>query len=384
MEKLTIKRDYYEILGVSKNATSAEIKKAYRNLALQHHPDRVAPEKKKEAEEKFKEISEAYAVLSDTNKRGQYDQFGHAGIDGRYTYEDIFRGADFGSVFEDLGFGSIFGDFFDFFGTSSRTRRQKRSQRGVDLEYGLNITLEEAMQGCERKINIYHTIICPMCKGSGAGPNSRRRKCSQCHGRGQVGYNRGFFSFLQTCNQCGGTGEIVEKPCNRCHGRGKVKESSDISFKIPPGVDKGTSIRIKGKGEAGELGGPSGDLYIVIDLKPHSTFGREGDDIYTQIPISFPFAALGGEVEVPVLNGSKVKMKIPPGTPTGKVFRLRERGIPHLHSRGRGDEYVKVVIDVPTKLTPRQRELLEEYAKISSNNISDGAGNLFGKWFKKR
>ena len=376
---MTIKKDYYEILGVGRDSSSAEIKKAYRSLALQYHPDRVAPEKKKESGEKFKEISEAYAVLSDTNKRNQYNQFGHAGIDGRYSSEDIFRSADFSSVFGDVDLGGIFGDFFGMGGT----KKQRRYSRGVDLEYVLPITLEEAEQGCEKKINIYHTVTCSVCKGSGAEANSRRKKCPQCAGKGQVGYNRGFFSFLQTCDRCGGKGEIIENPCHRCKGRGKIKESSSISFKVPPGVDKGISIRIKGKGEAGELGGVSGDLYVIIDLKSHPLFAREGDDLYTQVFVSFPVVALGGEIEVPTLDGSKVKMKIPPATIGGKVFRLREKGMPSLRHRGRGNEYVKIIIKVPDKLTSRQRELLNEYASISSDNISESKENLFGKWFKK-
>ncbi len=376
---MTIKRDYYEVLGVGKSASSAEIKKAYHTLALQYHPDRVAPEKKKESGEKFKEISEAYAVLSDANKKNQYDQFGHAGIDGRYSAEDIFRTTDFGSIFEDFGLGGVFGNLFG----EGQTRKQRRYSRGVDLEYVLPITLEDSAGGCEKKISIYHTVMCPVCKGSGAEAHSKKKKCPQCHGRGQVGYNRGFFSFLQTCDKCGGKGEIIENPCQRCKGRGKIKESSNIFFKIPAGVDKGTSIRIKGKGEAGELGGTSGDLYVVIDLKKHSVFTRQGSDLYTEMFVSFPILALGGEIEVPTLDGGKVKMKIPAGTPGGKIFRLREKGMFSLHHRGLGDEYIKVKVRIPGKLTSRQKELLAEYASISFDNIGEGKENLFEKLFKK-
>jgi len=365
---LTVKRDYYEILGINKNASVEEIKQAYRKLALQYHPDRVPPEKKKEAEEKFKEISEAYAVLSNAEKRAQYDRFGHAGIDQRYTYEDIFRGVDFGSIFEDLGFGSsIFEDVFsDFFGFGGRRRRGPRS--GADLEYPLTITLEEAAHGTEKTIDYYHTETCPVCRGSGAKPGTGKKTCPQCKGRGQVSSAfGGFFTFSQTCPRCYGTGEIIELPCAECQGRGKVKKSSKISVKVPPGVDTGTSIRLRGKGEAGELGGPPGDLYVVIHVIKHPVFTREGDDLYCEVPISFPVACLGGEVTVPTLDG-KVKLKIPPSTPSNKIFRLTGKGLPSLYSRGRGDEYVKVTIQVPTKLREREKELLRELGHLSGEN----------------
>ncbi len=372
---MTIKRDYYEILGIDRNASPDEIKKAYRTLALQNHPDKVAPDKKKEAEERFKEISEAYAVLSDPEKRVTYDQFGHAGIDGQYTYQDIFRGADFGSIFggrgfEDIlrgfGLGGTFADIFsDFFGT----RVERRARRGADLEYPLDITLEEAARGCEKKINIYRTITCPPCKGSGAKPGTGKRTCPQCQGTGQIRYTQAFFTFSQTCPQCRGTGEVIEAACGQCHGRGKIKKASKISLKVPSGVDSGTSIRVRGKGEAGELGGPSGDLYVVIRLTPHKIFEREGNDLYCEVPLSFTTAALGGEIEVPTLEG-KATMKIPPGTQTDKVFRLKGKGVPSLHGHGRGDEYVKVIVQVPTRLNEKQREILKEFAKVGGEKLS--------------
>jgi len=367
---LAVKRDYYEVLGINKNAAPEEIKQAYRKLALQYHPDRVPPEKKKEAEEKFKEISEAYAVLSDPEKRTQYDRFGHAGIDQRYTYEDIFRGVDFGSIFEDLGFGpSIFGDIFsDFFSFGGRRKRGPR--RGADLEFPVEITLEEAATGTEKTVNLYHTETCNVCRGSGAKPGTGKKSCPQCKGGGQVSSAfGGFFTVSQTCPRCYGTGEIIETPCVQCQGRGKVKRSSKISVKIPPGVDTGTSIRIHGKGEAGELGGPPGDLYVVIRIQPHPIFIREGNDLFCEVPITFPVACLGGEVTVPTLDG-KVKLKIPVATPANKIFRLSGKGIPFLHSRGRGDEYVKVTIQVPTKLTEKQKELLREFARLSGESTN--------------
>jgi len=377
------KRDYYEVLGINRDASPDDIKRAYRSLALQYHPDKVAPEKKKEAEEKFKEISEAYAVLSDSNKRAQYDQFGHAGIDASYTYEDIFRGADF-SGFEDIfrgfGFGeSIFGDLFDFFGTGRG--RKRRATRGADLEYTQSITLEEAESGVEKEIRIFHTVACAKCGGSGAKPGTGKKTCPQCQGTGQVSYGRaGFFtfSFSQTCSQCGGSGEVIGSPCPICRGRGKVRKSSSISLKIPAGVDTGTSIRVRGKGEAGELGGPSGDLYVVIHVKPHKIFQREGENLYTEIPIHFTTACLGGEIEVPTLKSS-VTMRIPPGTPTNKVFRLSGKGMPLLHGGGRGDEYVKVIVQVPTDLTSEQKKLLQEFQHLDRERSKGIFKKIFGK-----
>jgi len=377
------KRDYYDVLGINRDASPDEIKRAYRSLALQYHPDKVAPEKKKEAEEKFKEISEAYAVLSDSNKRAQYDQFGHAGIDATYTYEDIFRGADF-SGFEDIfrgfGFGeSIFGDLFDFFGTGRG--RKRRATRGADLEYTQSITLEEADSGVEKEIRIFHTVACSKCGGSGAKPGTGRKTCPQCQGTGQVSYGRaGFFSFSfsQTCSQCGGSGEVIESACPVCRGRGKVKKSSTISLKIPAGVDTGTSIRVRGKGEAGELGGPSGDLYVIIHVKPHKIFQREGENLYTEVPIHFTTACLGGEIEVPTLKSS-VNMRVPPGTPTNKVFRLSGKGMPLLHGGGRGDEYVKVIVQVPTDLTSEQKKLLQEFQHLDRERSKGIFKKMFGK-----
>lgn len=367
---MAIKRDYYEILGVDKKASASEIKQAYRKLALQYHPDRVAPDKKKDAEEKFKEISEAYAVLSDVQKKTQYDQFGHAGIDGRYTSEDIFRGTDFRSVFEEFGFGKgIFGDLFDLFGGGG-AHRKRGPARGADLEYILSISLEGANKGLERTISIYHTITCPLCHGDGAKPGTKKKTCSKCKGAGQVRYTQGFFSFAQPCSQCNGRGEIIESPCSECKGRGKIRKSSKITIKIPPGVNTGNSIRVRGKGEAGELGGPSGDLYVVIKLNPHSLFERDGDDIYCNIPISFAVATLGGEIQVPTLNG-KVKMKIPPGTETNKTFRLSSKGIPNVHGRGKGDEFVTVMIQVPSKLSSKEKDLIRQLSLLDGENLID-------------
>jgi len=375
---LVVKRDYYEVLGVGKNASNEEIKKVYRQLAMKYHPDRVAPDEKKEAEEKFKEISEAYAVLTDPKKRSAYDQFGHAGIDQQYSYEDIFKSTDFGSIFSDLGFGgNVFGDLFDFFG--GRGSRRRGPRRGADLEYRLTVTLEEAAFGSEKRVDIYHTVICPACNGEGTKPGTGKKTCPRCRGNGQIQYRQGFFSFSQPCDQCGGSGQIISDPCLSCHGRGKVRKESEISVKIPPGVDEGTHIRVRGKGEAGEKGGPSGDLYILIHLRPHKIFKREEDDIYLEVPISFPLATLGGEIEVPTLEGN-ARMKIPAGTPTNKIFRLRNKGITNLHGRGKGNEYVRVIVQVPSNLTQEQKRLIRDLGKTLEESYQKNKGFL-GKWF---
>ncbi len=381
---MSTKRDYYEILNVTKNTSADEIKKAYRNLALQFHPDRVAADKKKEAEERFKEISEAYAVLADTEKRKLYDQYGHAGIDNRYTSEDIFRNADF-SGFEDIfqqgGFNEVFGDIFDIFGGGGFRGRTRRSgpARGSDLEYHLTITLEDAFYGCEKTIDIYHTQTCSACRGSGAKAGTSKKTCPVCKGAGAVRYSRGFFSLQQTCSKCGGSGEIVGTPCSECSGRGKVKKQSKITVKIPAGVDTGNTIRVKGKGEAGEKGGPSGDLYIVVRVMQHKIFHREKDDIYVEVPVGIATAALGGEITVSTLDGN-VSMKIPPSTASDKVFRLKGKGMPSVNSSHVGDEYAKVLITPPENLTTRQKELLKEFAKISGEKIDEG---FFKKIFNK-
>jgi len=357
---MTVKKDYYEILGVSKNASQKEIEEAYRRLAIQYHPDRHPPEKKEEMREKFKEISEAYAVLSDPNKRKQYDMYGHAGIDSSYTQEDIFSGVDFGSVFRDIGFDSVFEDLFDFFGVKTQRRGP---QRGADIEIPVTITLEEAYKGTEKQISFYHTVVCPVCKGSGAKPGTSKKVCPKCKGQGTIVYSRGFFTFKETCPRCKESGEIVDIPCERCGGHGKIKQQESIVVKIPAGVDNGTSIRVKGKGEAGVEGGSSGDLYVSVRIQQHPVFVRQGDDLVCKIEIPYPVAVLGGEVEVPTIDGSKIKMAVPQGTQPGKVFRIKGKGMPDLHTGRKGDLYIEVSIQVPSKLNERQRTALREYAK---------------------
>ncbi|MBU2568082.1 MAG: molecular chaperone DnaJ [Elusimicrobia bacterium] len=367
---MTTKRDYYEILGVPKGASESDVQQAYRKLAVQYHPDRVPSEKKEEAREKFKEISEAYAVLCDAQKRRMYDQYGHVGIDGRYSQEDIFKGADFDSVFHDLGFGtgfeSFFGDVFDFFGGSGGRKIRKRGpERGADIEIPVNITLNDSYNGAEKPISFYRTETCPTCNGSGTKQGTTKKTCPVCRGTGQQASSLGgFLTFTQPCNKCRGSGEIIDTPCATCAGRGKIKQPTSITVKIPKGVNSGTSIRVRSKGEAGERGGPPGDLYVVVRLEKNNMFDRDGDDLYTQTKIPFHTAAIGGDIDITSIK-EQLKMKIPSGTQSGKVFRLKEKGMPNIHTGKSGDLYIKVLIDVPTKLSERQKELLREFAHLS-------------------
>ena len=350
------KRDYYEILGVSKNASVEEIKKAYRELALKHHPDRVPAERKKEAEEKFKEISEAYAALSDPQKRSVYDQYGHAGFDQRYSTEDIFRGADFSSIFEGLGAGgSIFEDLLGglFGGGTSRAR----SGRGSDLECEVEVSLEEAAKGLTKTLTVPRREPCAECRGQGGA----RTHCVMCAGSGQIRQSAGFMVIARTCSRCGGQGSVLTKTCSHCRGSGRVSVERKIQVKVPAGIEDGMRLRIGGEGEGGVRS--RGDLYVLIGVRPHPVFQREGAHLLVEYPVHLAQAALGTEVDVPTLNG-RVSMKIPAGTQSGTVFRVRGKGMPDLHhGRGMGDLLVRVVVETPTKLTSRQRQLLEELAK---------------------
>ena len=354
------KRDYYEVLGVPKDASKDDIKKAYRKLAMEFHPDR---NKAPEAEEKFKELSEAYAILSDDEKRSQYDQYGMSGIEGRYTYEDIFRGADFDEIFRDLGFG-FGGNIFDVI--FQRMRPRYGPEKGPDLRYDLEIPLEQAASGTRTQIEVPRTESCPRCNGSGAEPGTGSSGCPKCQGTGQIRLERstafGRLVQVQTCDRCGGSGVIIKTKCRDCRGTGTVEHHRRIDVSIPPGVDSDSHLRLRGQGEAGIRGGEPGDLFVVIHVKPHEIFRRQGDDIYCKVPIGFAEAALGAAVEVPTLDG-KAELKIPSGTQTGTLFRLKRKGIPKLQSYGQGDEYVEVVVKVPTKLSERERQLLEEFAK---------------------
>jgi len=362
------KRDYYTVLGVNRDASEDDIKKAYRKLAMKHHPDRN-PDDKGSSEDKFKEAKEAYEVLTDARKRAAYDQFGHAGVDPSAGFGAGARGAGpegFG------GFADAFGDIFgEIFGQQGRGGRGSGVFRGADLRYNLELSLEEAARGTEARIRIPTMEACETCKGSGAKPGTQSKQCPACHGRGEVRVSQGFFSIQQTCPQCHGSGKIIPEPCEACHGAGRIRKHKTLSVKIPAGVDQDDRIRLSGEGEAGVNGGPSGDLYVVVQLKPHAVFQREGADLHCEMPIGFSTAALGGEIEIPTLEGH-AKVKIPPETQTGQVFRLRNKGIRPVRGSVVGDLYCHVAVETPVKLTSRQKEILREFEAI---NLQDPAAH---------
>jgi len=354
------KRDYYEILNVAKSASKDEIKTQYRKLALQYHPDR---NKAPDAEEKFKEISEAYAILSDDQKRVQYDQFGHEGIDSKYSSEDIFRGVNFDEIFRDIGFG--FGGFDSIF-TLFGGRRGRAPLRGQDLRYDLEISLEQAYTGLTKEIEVTRSERCSDCGGSGAKPGTSSKKCSECGGAGQIQHVQvtGFmqFSRIEPCRKCRGQGVIIEKLCNACRGRGIVEAQRRISVKMPPGVDSGSQLVLRGEGDTPNGGGQKGDLYVVINVRPHEVFQREDNDLVCHLDVSLSKATLGADIEVPTLDGP-ARISMPPGTQSGAIFRLRKKGMPGLRLSGRGDELVVVRVKIPTKLSQRQRDLIQELSK---------------------
>ena len=361
-----MKRDYYDILCVPRNASEEEIKKAYRKMALQYHPDRNPNDK--EAEEKFKEASEAYEVLRDPNKREIYDFYGHDGL--KSTGFTGFRGFD--DIF------SSFSDIFEgFFGFSTRTSRSGVTP-GADLRYDLKISLLDAAVGKATEIEIFKRERCDECNGTGAKAGSTPQVCPHCHGRGQVGRSHGFFTISTTCSYCRGEGRVIGDPCKTCGGAGLVKKRKKVSLQIPPGVDTGSRLRLRGEGEDGEKGGPAGDLYVILYVEPHEFFEREGDDIICSVPIPFTMAALGGEIEVPSLDGTR-KIQIPKGTQPGEIFRLRGEGIPHLHGRGRGDQIIQAAVHIPQKLTKKQEELLREFAASEKSSVK-----TTGKTWRKK
>ncbi|MBI5612746.1 MAG: molecular chaperone DnaJ [Gammaproteobacteria bacterium] len=346
------KRDYYEVLGVSRNAPEAEVKKAYRRLAMKHHPDRNPDDKTAEAS--FKEAKEAYEVLTDAQKRAAYDQFGHAGVDPSMGAGAAggFHGAGAGN-FADI-FGDVFGDIF-----GGGRRGGPQVFRGADLRYNLELSLEEAVRGTEVQIRVPALRSCETCHGSGAKPGTSSTTCRTCGGHGQVRMQQGFFSIQQTCPNCHGSGKTVSDPCTACAGQGRVKQTKTLAIKVPAGVDEGDQVRLAGEGESGERGGPAGDLYVQVRLKPHEIFQRDGDDLHCELPISLTIAALGGEVEIPTLDG-RANLKIPPATQSGKNFRLREKGVRNVRSGRTGDLYCHATIETPVNLSKRQKELLQE------------------------
>ena len=365
------KRDYYEVLGLQKGVSKDQIKDAYRKLAMQYHPDR---NKEAGAEEKFKEISEAYAVLSDDQKRVQYDHLGHASFDQRYSTEDIFRGADFDSIFRDMGFGDLFRSIFSGSGFSgSAGGGYGRSNRGEDIGYNLEITLEEAARGVEKEIQIPRTEKCDICNGSGAKQGTRVSMCSRCHGAGKVQNMRqsGFGMFVQVtaCPQCRGRGKLVESPCGNCNGSGLMRKKRNISVKVPSGIYDGNQLRLRGEGEMVTSDGEPGDLYVIVHVAQHSLFVRDNDDLYRVEMITFPQAALGAEISVPTLDGPTV-VKIHSGTQHGETVRVKGQGMPKMRGYGKGDLIVKIGIVIPEKLTSQQQTLIEQLAKEFNSDVS--------------
>ena len=350
------KKDYYQILGIPRNAEAEEIKKAYRKCALQHHPDRNPGDKK--SEENFKEATEAYQVLSDPAKRRLYDQYGHEGLAGQNMGGS--GGGGFSDIFEDI--------VEDFFGGGSG-RSRNRPQRGSDLRYEAEITFNEAAFGMEKDVQIEREETCATCKGDGAKPGTAHSTCTTCHGSGQILASSGFFSIARTCNRCRGAGSVIEHPCPSCNGSGRVLLERKINLKIPAGVDNGLRLRVNGEGEAGARGGPRGDLYVDIHVRPHEFFTRKGDDLLCEVPVSFVQAALGAEIDVPTLTGTTI-LKIPAGTQTGRVFKLKGKGLASLRDHGIGDEEIRVLVETPAHLNEQQKELLKQFAALSGEKVN--------------
>jgi molecular chaperone DnaJ len=364
------KRDYYEILGVTRTCTEVELKAAFRKLAMQHHPDRNPGDK--DCEHRFKELNEAYDVLKDGDKRAAYDRFGHAAFEHGGPGGPGF-GAEFATSFAD-----IFEDLFGMGGRRGGGRGQGR-ERGSDLRYNMEITLEEAFVGKTAQIRIPTSVTCEACSGSGAKAGTKPKACASCGGAGKIRHAQGFFTLERTCPTCQGRGQVIDDPCNACAGAGRVTRERTLSVNIPRGVEDGTRIRLAGEGEAGLRGGPAGDLYIFLSLAPHSLFQRDGADLHCRVPISMVTAAIGGEFDVPAIDGGKARVKVPPGTQTGRRFRLASKGMPVLRAKQSGDMYVQVAVETPQNLTKRQRELLAEFEKLSSQETQPESEGFFSR-----
>jgi molecular chaperone DnaJ len=363
------KRDYYEILGVSRSCTEIELKAAFRKLAMKHHPDRNPGDK--ECEHRFKEINEAYDVLKDGDKRAAYDRFGHAAFEHGVGGPGHGFGADFGSAFADI--------FEGIFGMAGGRGRGSGRERGSDLRYNMEISLDEAFTGKTAQIRIPTSVTCEACSGSGARAGTKPKPCATCGGAGKIRHAQGFFTLERTCPTCHGRGQVIDDPCKVCGGGGRVTRERTLSVNIPTGVEDGTRIRLAGEGEAGLRGGPPGDLYIFLEVAPHEFFQRDGADLHCRVPISMPSAALGGEFEVPAIDGSKVRVKVPAGTQTGRRFRLTGKGMPVLRTKQTGDMYVQVAVETPQNLTKRQRELLAEFEKLSSKETQPESAGFFSR-----
>lgn len=369
------KRDYYEVLGVGKSASADDIKRAYRRMAMKYHPDKNPDDK--EAETRFKECAEAYEVLSDPEKRRRYDQFGHEGLRGMgmrdYTH---MRWQDIGSIFEDI-FG--FGDFGDLFGMGGRRQtRRAGPTRGYDLETSVELTLGDIAKGSEKTIEFTRQDLCEECSGGGCAKGTTPGKCPSCNGSGQISRGGGFFQMISTCPQCRGSGQVITNPCKKCKGTGRVPKKRIVSVKIPPGVHGGQGIRVGGEGEPGRGGGPRGDLYCYVRIRPHEFLQRDGNDLIAVVPVSFTQAALGATIDVPSLDGMK-QLKVPPGTQYGNIFRIKGQGLPDMRTRRTGDELVQIIIETPTKLNTKQQEMLREFAKTENKRVSPKVKSFFEK-----